>query len=92
MADNEDFVLRVSAKSDATSLGSAISHAVYDSQRVVLRAVGAGAVNQGVKAIAIASNFVALRALTLYTRIGWETITMGDGKEVSAILMRIEAR
>ena len=86
----EESVLRVKSTSNANSLASAISHAIYDGKKVVLRAIGAGAVNQAVKATAIAQSFVGLRGLTLWTRPGFTTVTVPDG-EISAIVLRVEA-
>lgn len=83
-------ILRVSASSSATSLASAISHAVYDSKKVTLRAIGAGAVNQAVKAVAIAQSFVGQRGISLLIRPGFTTVQMKDA-EVSAIIMKIFA-
>ena len=42
----EEKFLRVSAGSNAQSVGSAIAHALYENPNVKLRAVGASAVNQ----------------------------------------------
>jgi len=63
--DNEEKFLRVSAGSNAQSVGSAIAHALYENPQVKIRAVGASAVNQAVKAIAIARGYVAPRGLDL---------------------------
>lgn len=91
ISDSEEALLRVSSGSSAASLASAVSHAVYDGGRVTLRAIGAGAVNQAVKAVAIAQSYVGVRGLTLYTRAGFVTVPMRDG-DVSAIVLRVEAR
>lgn len=85
----EDF-LRVSASSNAQSLASAIAHAIYDNRQVKLRAVGAGAVNQAVKALAIARGYVAPRGLDLTCKPGFTTIESRDG-EISAIVFAISA-
>ena len=86
----DDDVLRVSASSSPASLASAISHALYDGPKVVvLRCIGAGAVNQAVKAVAIAQGYVAQRGITLSMRPGFTTVHMPDGQDVSAILMKI---
>lgn len=87
--DNER-ILRVSASSSAPSLAAAISHAVYDGKRVTLRAIGAGAVNQSVKAVAIAQGFVGQRGISLLVRPGFTTVKMADG-DVSAIIMKVFA-
>ena len=50
----DDNVLRVSASSNPQSVASAIAHAIYEKGTCRIRAVGAGPVNQAVKAIAIA--------------------------------------
>jgi stage V sporulation protein S len=85
----EDF-LRVSASSNPQAVASAIAHAIYDNKSVKLRAVGAGAVNQAVKAIAIASGYVAPRGMVLSCRPGFMTIESRDG-EISAIVFAIFA-
>ena len=86
----ESSILRVSSTSNSSKLASAIAHAVYEAQHVALRAIGAGAVNQAVKAIAIAQGFAGQRGIVLYMRPGFDTVTMPDGAKVSAIV--IEAR
>jgi len=88
--NNEESFLRVSAGSNPQSVASAIAHAVYESRQVKLRAVGAGAVNQAVKAIAIARGYVAPRGLDLTCKPGFTTIESRDG-EISAIMFAITA-
>lgn len=86
----EEPFLRVSAGSNPQSVASAIAHAVYDNRTVKLRAVGAGAVNQAVKAIAIARGYAAPRGLDLTCKPGFTTIMSHDG-EISAIIFTITA-
>lgn len=52
-------VFRVKSSTASSELGSAIAHAVRDGNDVVLRAIGAGAINQAIKAFPIAKSFVA---------------------------------
>ena len=85
----EDF-LRVAASSSVQSLASAIAHAVRDNNSVKLRAVGGGAVNQAVKAIAISRGYVAPRGMDLTCKPGFTTIESRDG-EISAIVFAITA-
>lgn len=80
--------LRVSASSNPQSVASAIAHAVYDHHAVKLRAVGAGAVNQAVKAIAIARGYTAPRGLDLACKPGFTTIKSRDG-DISAMVFTI---
>jgi stage V sporulation protein S len=88
-ASEEEF-LRVSAGSNPQAVASAIAHAVYDSRQVKLRAVGAGAVNQAVKSIAIARGYAAPRGLDLTCKPGFTTIDSRDG-QISAIIFTVTA-
>ncbi len=89
MEENDgETVLRVKSSSSATSLAAAISYGISDSKPVVLRAIGAGAVNQAVKAMAIARSYVAQRGLDLSFRPGFVTVDMPD-QEVTAMRFKI---
>jgi stage V sporulation protein S len=85
---NEEPFLRVSAGSNPQSVASAIAHAIYDNRQVKLRAVGAGAVNQAVKAMAIARGYVAPRGMDLVFVPGFTTISSRDG-EISALIFTV---
>jgi stage V sporulation protein S len=87
---NEEPILRVSASSNSQSVASAIAHAIYDDRTVKLRAVGAGAVNQSVKAIAIARGYVAPRGFDLSCVPGFTTIESHEG-EISAMVFTVTA-
>jgi stage V sporulation protein S len=52
-------VLKVSTKSNPNSVAGAIAGILKEHKAVELQSIGAGAVNQAVKAIAIARGFVA---------------------------------
>jgi stage V sporulation protein S len=86
----EEPFLRVSAGSNPQSVASAIAHAIYENKQVKLRAVGAGAVNQAVKSIAISRGYVAPRGLDLVCVPGFTTIDSRDG-EISAIVFTVTA-
>lgn len=86
----EENYLRVSGGSSAQQVGSAIAHALYESPVVKLRAVGASAVNQAVKAIAIARGYVAPRGLDLICKPGFTSIESREGT-ISAIVFTITA-
>lgn len=75
-ADDHEVVLRVSNSTDVKMLASSISFALQDSRRVTMRAIGAGAINQMVKATAIARGYVALRAVDLVVRPGFTIVMM----------------
>lgn len=86
----EENYLRVSGGSSAQQVGSAIAHALYENPVVKLRAVGASAVNQAVKAIAIARGYVAPRGLDLTCKPGFTSIESREGT-ISAIVFTITA-
>lgn len=86
----EDNILRVSAGSNPQAVASAIAHAIYENRQCKIRAVGAGAVNQAVKAIAIARGYTAPRGLDLSCIPGFASIESHDG-QISAIVFSIVA-
>lgn len=84
-------VLKVSSKSRPKAVAGALATVVERDRKVVLHAIGAGAVNQAVKAIAIARGFVAPRGLDLITVIAFSTIDI-DGAERTGIKFVVEPR
>ena len=52
-------ILKVSAKSSPNSVAGAIAGLVKENGKAEMQAIGAGAINQAVKAVAIARGFVA---------------------------------
>lgn len=84
----KDEPLRVSASSNPQAVASAIAHAIYENHKVNLRAVGAGAVNQAVKAVAVASGFVAPRGIRIAVIPGFASIKSHDG-DISAIVLHV---
>lgn len=83
-ADAED-IIKVSGSSNPQSVGSIVARSVVAGQSPRIRAIGASAVNQAVKACAIARGFVAPRGLDLVYVIGFDDITGEDGATISAM-------
>lgn len=81
-------VLRVSSKSNANSVAGALAAAIRDDSVSEIQAIGAGAVNQAVKAIAIASGFLAPIGVAIYAQPSFEEIEI-DGEERTAIRFKI---
>lgn len=52
-------MLKVSASSNPHSVAGAVAAIIRDGREVEIQAVGAGAVNQGIKAIAVARGYLA---------------------------------
>lgn len=88
--DDTTTELRVAARTPTVELASAISHAIYDGKPLTLRAIGAGAVNQAVKALAIAQGHVAQRGLSLVNRPGFLTVKLeGETEDRTAIVFHV---
>lgn len=87
-ATPQETELRVAGRTSTQELASAISHAVYDGKKVVLRAVGASAVNQAVKGLVVASQFVAARGQVLTNRPGFVNVEI-DGEERTAVVFYV---
>ncbi len=58
-------ILRISSKSDANKVAGAIAGLIKENNKVQMQAIGAGALNQAIKAIAIARGFVAPAGIDL---------------------------
>jgi stage V sporulation protein S len=84
--EEPETILRVAGGTPANDLAAAISHGVYDGQSITLRAIGAGAVNQAVKGVIIASSLVAPRGLVLNMRGGFQEVEMRDGPTTAIVL------
>jgi stage V sporulation protein S len=58
-------VLKVSSKSNPNSVAGAIAGSIRESGMTEIQAIGAGALNQAIKAIAIARGYVAPSGINL---------------------------
>jgi stage V sporulation protein S len=75
----------VSSTTPTKELGNTLFRAIIEESTMpVLRAVGAGAVGQACKGIAVASGLVAVRGRSLATSIGFDTIKGDSGEDISA--------
>lgn len=84
-------VLRVSTKSNPNSVAGALAGVLREKGTAELQAVGAGALNQAVKAVAIARGFVASSGIDLVCVPAFADIEI-DGEERTAIKLIIESR
>jgi len=83
--------LKVSSRSQPKAVAGAVATVVERDKIVILQAIGAGAVNQAVKAIAIARGFTAPHGIDLITTIGFSTIDI-DGTERTAMKFIVEPK
>ncbi|HHV34644.1 MAG TPA: stage V sporulation protein S [Syntrophomonadaceae bacterium] len=84
-------MLKVAAKSNPKSVAGALTAMLREQGAAELQAVGAGAVNQTVKAIAIARGFIASNGIDLIAIPAFAEITI-DGEERTAIKFIVEPR
>lgn len=84
-------ILKVSSRSTPNSVAGAISGVVRDSGSVEVQAVGAGATNQAIKAIAIARGYLAPIGIDMICIPAFANIEI-DGEERTAIRLICEAR
>ena len=82
-------VLKVSSKSKPNSVAGALANAFKDKQGIEIQAIGAGALNQSIKSIAIARGFVAPSGKNLVCIPAFTDIII-DGDERTAIKLIVE--
>jgi stage V sporulation protein S len=83
--------IRVAAQSRSTAVAGAIAGVVREQGRAEVQAIGAGAVNQAVKACAIARGFLALDGLEVICVPTFADVEIG-GQERTAIRICVEPR
>lgn len=83
--------LKVSSKSSAASVAGAIAGMVKDGSCVEIQSVGAGAVNQAVKAIAISRGFLSPVGIEIVCIPSFADIVI-DGEYRTAIRFNVEPR
>ena len=83
--------LKVSSKSNPNSVAGALANAFRSSGKVEIQAVGAGALNQAIKAVAIARGFLAPSGKNIVCIPAFADISI-EGEERTAIKLMIEAK
>ncbi|WP_294156362.1 stage V sporulation protein S [uncultured Clostridium sp.] len=84
-------VLKVSTKSNPNSVAGALAAIIKEQNIVEIQAVGAGAINQAVKAIAIARGFIAPSGKDIVCIPAFTDIQI-DGEERTAIKLIVQPR
>ncbi|POZ89391.1 MULTISPECIES: stage V sporulation protein S [Petrotoga] len=84
-------VLKVAANSNPVAVAGALAAIIRDKGNVELQAIGAGAVNQAVKAIAIARGYVAPSGIDLVCVPAFSDVEI-EGEERTAIKFFVKAR
>ena len=83
-------ILKVSSKSNPSKVAGAIANVFRTDGIVEIQTIGAGSLNQAIKAIAIARGFVAPRGKNLVVVPAFSDILI-DGAEKTAIKLIVEA-
>ena len=84
-------ILKVSARSRSTAVAGAIAGTVRESGRAEAQAIGAGAVNQAVKAVAIARGYLALDGIDVICIPVFTAVEI-EGQERTAMKLIVEPR
>ena len=84
-------VLKVSGKSNPNSVAGAVAGVIRESGSGELQAVGAGAANQAIKAVAIARGYLAPAGIDLICIPAFASVEI-DGEERTAIRLIVESR
>ena len=84
-------VLKVSTKSNPNSVAGALAAIIKEKNIAEIQAVGAGAINQAVKAIAIARGFIAPSGKDIICIPAFTDILI-EGEERTAIKLIVQPR
>ncbi len=84
-------IIKVSGKSRSTAVAGAIAGVIREHKRAEVQAIGAGAVNQAVKAVAIARGYLQQDGLDIVCVPTFVEVDVG-GQERTAIKLTVEVR
>jgi stage V sporulation protein S len=91
VAERDGEVLKVSARSRPSAVAGAIAGVVRESGRAEVQAIGAGATNQAVKAVAIARDYLLETGIEAICLPAFIDVTI-DNEDRTAIRMIVEPR
>jgi len=84
-------IIKVSARSRSTAVAGAIAGVIRQHEIAEVQAIGAGAVNQAVKALAIARGYLERDELDIVSTPYFTEVEI-DGNERTAVRFRVEIR
>lgn len=87
-------LIKVRGDSNVKEVAGSIARSLENSDTSEVRAVGASAVSQAAKSVAIARGLIAPKGKDLWTKIGFTNVesSSGDGSTISAVVFLLEAR
>jgi len=84
-------IIKVSARSRTAAVAGAIAGVMREVNRAEVQAIGAGAVNQSIKAIIIATGYLAEEGVDIICSPSFVEVDI-DGQERTAIRIVVEPR
>ncbi len=84
-------IIKVSAKSRSTAVAGAIAGVIRENKHAEVQAIGAGAVNQAIKAVAIARGYLEQDGLDIYVIPVFAEVDI-NGEERTAVKLKVESR
>lgn len=87
----EKVELKVSSKTNPNSLAGAIAEFLKEGKSINIKTIGAGALNQAMKAIAIARGFVIIQGIDINCIPSFYTTEI-DEVQISAIMILVERK
>ena len=85
LEDRDEYTIRVKTTASPQQIAATIRHAIIEEHKMpILRAIGAGAVAQACKGIAIARGSIATQGFDLATTVGFAKVTGDDGTEINS--------
>ncbi len=84
-------LIKVASTSRSTAVAGAIAGVMREQDRVNVQAIGAGAVNQAVKAVAIARGYLELDGIDIVCAPSFVEV-MIEGQERTAVRLAVEKR
>lgn len=87
----EQVILKVSSQSEVSAVAGAIAAVIRERGLAEVQAIGAGAVNQATKAVAVARAFLALEGYDIICLPEFTKVTIGE-RERTALRMLVEPR
>jgi len=85
-------LLKVSSKSNPGMVAGAVAGIIRTSGSAEIQAIGAGAVNQAVKALAIAVSYLEGDGIAISFVPSFADIDVGDDQQLTAISFKVESR
>ncbi len=83
--------IKVSAKSRSTAVAGAIAGVIRENKHADVQAIGAGAVNQAIKAVAIARGYLEQDGLDIYVVPTFAEVDI-NGEERTAVKLSVKSR